>query len=434
MVPRTRALLLTAVALALVAPAAAAPPPEPVCDACGDTFERHAEYHGVDVTVDRSTATVTVAENGTATWVVRNDLAPSPAVDRLRSNATLLTEATRTALRNADFVAANVSADGVLTMTFRRPDFAERGVGGTLRSGEFTRSFGYRNLDGLGADRLVVVAPEGTRVAASVPGSTVSDDGVRMTLTDFDRGGFVTFVPESATLGFLLSWLSIAAVVGPVVVQNALLGVALPAAVVAVLVVGAGRLLPELDGVLGAIRARPGRSLLLAGVAGVGLSFAGRVLSVFGTGLPVLFGVSVTAVGLGAVLVGTGPVRWTYGRALAVAVLGAAVAAVAVAAGSVLFYGRVPWFGLGPRLALLTAVFAFLPAGFALRRGQRRLGVATAAAGVVLALGATTPLVDTYQVFGLGFRVVLALGDALWLAALGVPLLVVGAALAGSGT
>ena len=72
-------LLISVVALSVFGPSAAAPPPRPLCDACGDAFERTAEAHGVVLTVERSTATVAVHENGSATWVVRNRLADSPA-------------------------------------------------------------------------------------------------------------------------------------------------------------------------------------------------------------------------------------------------------------------------------------------------------------------------------------------------------------------
>jgi hypothetical protein len=228
------ALLVVSLVVA-VSPGVAAPPPRPLCDACGDSFEATAGSHGVVVTVEESTATVSVRENGTATWVVRNHLDDSPGAERLRSNASLRAEIADRAMWDAEFLGANVSPEGVLTMRYREADFASRSVGGALYSGEFTEDYGYRNLDGLGADRLVVVAPDGKQVGWTVSGGTVSEDGQRITLTRLDDEGFVTFVPRDAALGPLWSLFAVGSVVAPVVVTNALVGVVLPTAAFALL-------------------------------------------------------------------------------------------------------------------------------------------------------------------------------------------------------
>ena len=108
-----------------------------------------------------------------------------------------------------------VTDSGVVVLRYRGPAFAEPTAGGALRSGEFTAAYGYRNLDGLGADRLTVVAPPGMRVDRPVPGASVARNGTRMTLTAFDRGALVTFVPRDSALGPVLSLVALAALVGP---------------------------------------------------------------------------------------------------------------------------------------------------------------------------------------------------------------------------
>ncbi|MFC6729347.1 hypothetical protein ACFQDG_11910, partial [Natronoarchaeum mannanilyticum] len=168
-------------------------------------------------------------ENGTATWIVRNRLDDSTGTEELRSNASYRDRIADGAMGDAELLAANLSEDDVLELRYRENDFAERSVRGTLRSGEFTSAYGYRNLDGLGADRLRVVAPEGYQIGWTVAGATVSDDGSRMTLTELDDRGLVTFVPRDAALGWLWSSLAVAELVAPSAAANALLIAVTPA-------------------------------------------------------------------------------------------------------------------------------------------------------------------------------------------------------------
>lgn len=93
--------------VAAVIPVGAAPPPRPLCDACGDSFETTADAHGVAVTVEGSTATVTVRTNGSATWVVHNHLASSVTAERLRSNHPLLTTIGDRAVWDTEFLGVN---------------------------------------------------------------------------------------------------------------------------------------------------------------------------------------------------------------------------------------------------------------------------------------------------------------------------------------
>ncbi|WP_340101167.1 hypothetical protein [Salinibaculum salinum] len=420
---------LVAVGL-FVGPAEAAPPPRPVCAGCGDVVEDRAADRGVDLTVTNSTATVTVHENGTGSWVVNNTIREEDTIERLGQNDTLRTAIVDVRYWEAELVSVTVTADGVLTARYRQAEFAAPAAGDTLRSGAFTHDFGYRNLDGLGADRLVVVAPEGMQVEAMVPGATRSADGERMILTDYDRGGFVTFVPRDAILGFLWSWIAIAAILGPVVAVNAAVSVLVPTAVITAMVGASGRFLRAVQSISESLHADSSRLLTLAGIAGAALAGFGSSLGLFGVDGTLLFGVSVVALVAGLAWGRLSISRPTYLTTLAASICGLGVAAVATLAGSILFYGRVQWYGLGPRLPLLVALFALVPAGFATVRGARWISILTAGAGVTAALVATVPLTSQFWTFGLAYRLLFAVAGAVALAVIGVPFLVVGALIA----
>ena len=414
-----------------ITPAVAAPPPRPLCDACGDSFESTAKSHGVVLTVERSTATVSVHENGSSTWVVRNHLADSESTARLRTNVTLLADVADGAMWDTEFLGANVSPDGVVTMRYREVNFAERSVGGTLRSGAITEAYGYQNLDGLGANRLVVVAPEGTHIGWAVPGATVSDDGRRMTLTRLDEGGFVTFVPHDAALGPLLSVLAVLSLVGPTIVVNAFAYIALPTAMFALLVGAAAGALSWLDLNFERIRNTAGVSLAVGGalVTTFSLLATGGVSLLGGAAAP-LFGVGIALVSLGVVF--SRPAvreRTTFRVLVAGAAFGMIVAAGSTVAGAVIFDQNGLTLSLLTSLPLLVPVFLLLPAGYALGRENRRLAIGTAAAGFALAMVPLAPF--TSPTIGLGFLLVLAVTvSAAIVAVVGTPLLVVGASLA----
>ncbi|WP_135852578.1 hypothetical protein [Halorussus salinus] len=431
----TRALHLVACALvvsslfAVVAPGSAAPPPRPLCDACGESFEETAEAHDLSVAVERSTATVSVARNGTATWVVRNRLADAGSAATLREDDALRTEIAERAMWDAEFVGANVS-ERVLTLRYREPEFAEESVGGTLRSGEFTDAYGYRNLHGLGADRLVVVAPEEMVIGKPVGGATVSEDGRRMVLTSFEERGFVTFVPRASAFGPLLSLLAVGTLVAPRV-GGTLVVALFPTALFGLLV-----------GVVGAfasrsprLTARVGESAGIVLVAGGlvltgGALVAGGGLSLLGGSAAPLFGVGATAVVFGALL--RRPdlrARATYRRLVAVGAVGVALAAGTTLAGALAFDQLT--YSLLSSLPPLVAVFALFPAGYAFGRGNRRLGVATAAVGFALSALPFASLLSPTR--GVGpFAVALLAAYVGVLAGVGTPLLVVGASLAES--
>ncbi len=237
------------------APGAASSPPEPLCTACGD----HA------------TVVVHVHGDGSATWVVRS----------------------------------NRSGE-VVTNRERRPGFAERSVGGTLRSEAFTASFGSPNLAGLGAEKLTVVAPDGMRFGTTVSGSTVSDDGRRMILTslpDDHVGNVVTFVPRHSSVGSVSSFLAIASLFAPIVAKNTFLYLVVPSALFALLVGGVAAVLSRRNARASFERVRGfgGPTLALLGVLAVLHPLYLGLLAVDGFVAP-LFGIGVAAVAFGGVL------------------------------------------------------------------------------------------------------------------------------------
>ncbi|WP_302080191.1 hypothetical protein [Salinibaculum rarum] len=417
--------------VAFVGPADAAPPPRPVCAGCGDAIEDRATDHGLDLTVTNSTATVTVSENGSAVWVVTNTIREQAAIDRLRQNGTLRSSIVDVRYWDVTLLSTSMTEEGVLTARYREPDFAAPATGGTLRSGSFTHDYGYRNLEGLGADRLVVVAPDGMRIEATVPGATRTDNGSRMVMAEYDRGGFVTFVPDDAPLGFLWSWAAIAAVLGPVVAVNTVVSVVVPTALVTALVAASGRFLRTVQTMYESLHADVTQLLTLAGTTGVTVAILGSSLGLFGVDGTLLLGVSVVAVVSGLAWARLSTLQLTYRTTLAASMCALGAAVVATLAGSILFYGRVQWYGLGPRLPLLVALFALVPAGFATVRGARWTAILTAGVGVIVALVATAPLTSQFWMFGLVARLLFAIAGAVSLAVLGVPFLVVGALAAG---
>ena len=424
-------LLCLPIVLGFVGSTDAAPPPRPVCAGCGDAFEERAFGFGVSVAVENSTATVTVDGNGTGTWVVRNALGDGAPVDRLRENATLRTELADVRYWDVEVLSAEVSSDGVFTARYRDGDFARESVAGTMVSGALTDDYGsgYRNLHGLGADRLVVVAPDGMRVGQTPPGASRTADGRRTVLTEYEGGGFVTFVPADAPLGADTGWFAIASVLGPVAVLNGLVSIAVPTAVVGLLVRGGAPAIRTVDPARVSLSPHPGRTLTVLG----GLGFVATLLAgALGLARPLtatVFGVSVVAAvgGVAWSRLGTGGV--THRRVCGVAAVGACLGALSAAVGSVLFSGHLP-VSARSHLPLFLALFAFVPAGFALRRGHYRRGVSVAAAGVAVALVSVVPLTVNYWPMGPSRRVLVGTIGGLTLAAAGIPFLAVGGALA----
>jgi len=428
----TLACLLVCSLVAVAAPASGAPPPKPFCGACGDGFEQTAEYEGVAVTVDSSNATLSVHANGSATWVVHNRLAGTNATDRLRANDTLRQRVADRTMPGT-LLGANVSAAGVLTMRSREPAFAEPSVDGVLRTGAFTEAYGYRNLDGLGAERLVVVAPKGMRVGSTVPGATVSADGRRTVLTEF-REGFVTFVPRGSVLGPVTSGLAVVLLVAPAILTNLLVGIAFPTVLFGLCVAAIETLLARATTALDGMRDYPGRVLAASGaVLTVGALLASGGFSLLGGSGAPAFGAGLTFVVLGAVVarqLGSTGVDEQF--VLVSAVAGIALAAAVTTLGAILFQQNTLTRSLLDSLPVLVPVFALLPAGYALGEGDRRRALAFAVGGFVVGTLWTTSLGTLLTPpFGNGpFAAVVLTVVVLSTAAVGTPLLAVGRVLA----
>ncbi|MFC4358550.1 hypothetical protein ACFO0N_11420 [Halobium salinum] len=450
--------LLGTLLVGSVTPSVAAPPPAPVCGACGEPFESAADHRGVDLTVERSVATVAVHEDGSATWTVENRVGVD-AADRLRANATLLDSVATDAVRNEQSVDASVAADRpVVTLTWTHEEFARRTLGGALLTTEFHPGWAYANYDGLGADRLTVVAPESMHVDTTLDGGTIEDgeaaedagaaeDGEatedgdsdrepdqRTVLTEYDdeSAGFVVFAPDAALPSPVPTAIAVAHVAGPLVLRNALVFVGVPVAVFGAVTAAVALGLRRVGLSTGTDSSPVDRGGHLVAAAG-GLLV---VYSVATGSVPVVVGVDPPALGAGVGLVAFGGVlssaagrsRASYWSLLAGALvatgLGASVAAAAAYAGGSLTrwsLGSFPW---------LLPAFTLVPTGYALARGRIRLALATAAAGFAVPMVATAPLTTPVRGFSLlyvGVGVVAAVGFGL----LGVPLLVAGASLAG---
>lgn len=400
---------LLALAAVTAGTAAAVPPPTPFCSACGDAFEADVAEEYPELTVGESTATIDVHENGSATWIVRNRLGDAATAESLVDDP-LLTDVGRFGgLGGAELTESSVEAERTLVLRFADPSFAESAGGGTLRSGAFTSEYGYRNLDGLGADRLTVDAPEGTRVDWTVPGATVSDDGERTTLTELDRGGFLTVVPRDRAVAPLASVTAVGQLVLPSLLTNALWQALLPAVVVGLLAVVAWTALAR------TAREFPwDRRHAVAGIAGLGgLVLVGGLAIVVGTvvesgGWGSLGGGSGEAtVGGGPAAIGVGlgllafgvrlrrlPDRESLGyRSLATIGGGAVLLAVGSALAVAVAFERpdslrtYPW-----RTLVVVPLLGFVLAGFALGGGRSGLAAATVALGLIVAVLPAVPV------------------------------------------
>ncbi|MDS0223082.1 hypothetical protein NDI54_17180 [Haloarcula sp. S1AR25-5A] len=416
--------------LGVVAPAGAAPPPRPLCDACGDSFESTAEAHGVSVSVTHSNATLSVHGNGSATWVVHNHLAESESATRLRTNETLRTAIAQRAMWDTELVDANVSTSGVVTLRYREADFAAQSVGGAVRTGEFTEAYGYRNLDGLGADRLVVTAPDGMRVGWAIDGATVSDDGRRMTLTGLDNGSIVTFVPHDTSLGPLLSLVAAGSLLGPVMAVKALAYMTLPTAVFTLAIGAAAGGVGWLNWDL-----RQHRDSVGSVVAGIGT--VATVLSLLSVAGVFRFGATAAALfGGGSALLCCGIAlsrqqvreRVTYRTLLGGAAIGASIAIGATIAAASLFGANGSTLPLLASGVVLGPLFTLLPVGYAVGNGRRGLAIKTAAVGFVVSILLVLPVLPAP--FGLGVLFVpIAAAYAVATAVAGMPIFLAGVSL-----
>jgi hypothetical protein len=203
---RLAAGLLVALAVLTAAGAAASPQPDPVCGACGSSFERVADDHGYDVTVTNSTATVRVHENGSATWTVTNRFDGGDA-DALAEPDTAESVA-RAAVRDGwglphvyadgSLTSESVSVDGrSVTVRFTDPDAGARRLGTLVV--DYFHSDGVRGGWILNVDEFTLVGPPTATVLNDPAGAidegyssgdvTAAVDGGRLTLRGSLDGG-----------------------------------------------------------------------------------------------------------------------------------------------------------------------------------------------------------------------------------------------------
>jgi hypothetical protein len=233
--PLRRRLLAAVLVGSLLATAAASVPASPrpvaVCSPCERGFVDAASAHGHAVRIERSTATVRVHRNGSATWTVENRLADADPFTDATLRGSVAREAV--AVHDARLLSTGVDGDGV-RLRYRTPNAATATPGGALRVDYFRDDPGTVVYAGLGADRLTLVAPPGTVVGRPLPGADVS--GRELTVTSFEGGRdgpFVTLVPDGDPLAPLWSLVAVALPLAPVVGRNLAALVALPTLVFA---------------------------------------------------------------------------------------------------------------------------------------------------------------------------------------------------------
>jgi hypothetical protein len=391
--PPARVLLATVVLVPLVAgPATASPRPVAVCEPCDRGFVDAAYTNGVDVRIERSTATVRVHRNGSATWTVENHLNDSAAA-AFRENATLRRSvaAAAVAIHDGRLLATGVDGDTV-RVRYRTSDAATDAPGGVLRVESFRDDPGRRIYTDLGADRLTLVAPEGMVVERALPGATVS--GREMTVTAFHASGdgpFVTLAPADAPLAPLWSLVAVALPLAGVVGRNLLFLVVAPTAVFAA---GLAALGWAANRAGGDSVATPDRSALaVVAIGGLALLHPLYAHLVVAGSTPPLLAAGVGAVALGGALAVPG----VRSRLSASRLLGVVLAAtlVAVAAGGLLQALPLGDLSLRDDADVVRLVLPALPVyaatvtGYAAACASLRRGVATAACAFALVLATT---------------------------------------------
>jgi hypothetical protein len=419
--------------VALAAPATASPRPVAVCAPCERGFVAAAGTHGHDVRIERSTATMRVHRNGSATWTVENRLNDATAFE----NASLRQSVAREAILVHDATLRSTSVDGeTVRLRYRTPNVATDAAGGVLRVDYFRDDPGAMIRSGLGADRLTVVAPEGMTVGSALPGADVSDDGRRMIATTFEGSGdgpFVTFVPEGDPLAPLWSLVAVTLPLAPIVGRNLLLLVTIPTLVFA----GGLRAVAWTADAAGldARAAHPDRRALAVvalGVLALAHPLAPGLFALGGTEPPLLAG-AVGVIALGGALAVPG-VRARLSFARLAGLVGLAFA-VTVAVGFVL--RAVPGLHVDDhvvrRMLPALPVYAATLVGYAAVHGDLRRALAAAAAAFALVL------VTTFSILSQGgtlyfLGVVVAIVGAVAGVVVGIPLFLLGHGLPDEGS
>jgi hypothetical protein len=174
-------LFVIAVLCLTAAPAVGGPTPNPVCGACGSSFEDAASDNGVIVNVTASTAAIQIHPNGSATWTVTNRLNQSAAT--LSNSPETLSQITREAATSRGviyrgdtgpvvFRSATVDNETV-RIRFRDPDAGARHLGVLVV--DYFHSPRTRGSWILNADPISVSGPTGT-VVSNDPRGAINDE------------------------------------------------------------------------------------------------------------------------------------------------------------------------------------------------------------------------------------------------------------------
>jgi hypothetical protein len=421
------ALVCALLGVALAVPATASPRPVQVCSPCERGFESAAHTNDVDVRIERSTATMRVHRNGSATWTVENRLNDTAAFENASLRRAVAEEAV--VVHDARLLSTSVDGDSV-RLRYRTPDVATEAPGGVLRVTYFRDDPGAMIRSGLGADRLTLVAPDGTTVGRALPGADVS--GREMTVTSFDGAGdgpFVTLVPEDDPLAPLWSLLAVALPLVPVVGRNLVFLVALPTLV---FVGGLGAVARAVSAAgLDPAAADPDRralGIVALGAVALAHPLAPGAFALGGVEPPLLAG-AVGAIVLG----GTLAVPAVRARLSLARLAGLVGLAVVVAIGTA-FALRATTFhvgdGVARRLLPTLPVYAATLVGYAAAHGDLRRALAAAAAALALVLGVSFPIFSqggTFYFLG----VLLAVVGTVTGVVVGTPFFLLGHGLAG---
>jgi hypothetical protein len=409
------------------APATASPRPVAVCAPCERSFVSAAHTNDVEVRIERSTATMRVHRNGSATWTVENRLNDTAALENASLRRSVAEEAVL--VHDARLLSTSVSGDTV-RMRYRTFDAATEAPGGVLRVTYFRDDPGTMVRSGLGADRLTLVAPERMTVGRALPGADVSNR--EMTVTSFEGGRdgpFVTLVPEGDPLAPLWSLAAVSLPLAPIVGRNLVFLVALPTlvfvgglGVVAWAVSAAG---------LDPAAANPDRRAL--GVVVLALLALATDAFALGGVEPPLFAGAAGALALGGAL--AVPAVRTRLSVARLAGLVCLAFVVAVAVGVVLRSTTTLHVGDGVARRLLPTlpVYAATLVGYAAAHGDLRRALAAAAGALALVLGLSFPILSqggTFYFLG----VVVALIGAVAGVVVGTPFFLLGHGLAGRTT
>lgn len=173
-------LFVIAVLCLTAAPAVGGPTPNPVCGACGSSFEDAASDNGVIVNVTASTAAIQIHPNGSATWTVTNRLNQSAAV--LSSGSEPLSQISREAatsrgVANRDSTAVTFQSaiikNETVRIRFHDPDAGARHLGVLVV--DYFHSAGVRGGWILNADPISISGPNET-VVGNDPRGVINDE------------------------------------------------------------------------------------------------------------------------------------------------------------------------------------------------------------------------------------------------------------------